>query len=261
MGLRPRRRLVDKAITAFVMSARLIRSGVVGVSLLAVLSGCGGDGTGAPLVSTPSATPSSTPTATTTPFPDSTEPVAVEAGTYRIPSSAWSVADFSVALPEGWTVQYGHVYAKHPDTDEELGFYPVVVDAIYADACAGESGDLTEVGPTVADLAAALLEQPGPKAAGPVETTLGGHPATRIDLSVPKGFDLKACSLGGIGLQIWYSRPADKYFVLLPKGIASVYIVDVDGERQVFLTFYTPASPDEDVRELQAVLDSIRIET
>jgi hypothetical protein len=66
---------------------------------------------------------------------------------------------------------------------------------------------------------------------------------------------------GPIGLQIWYSLPTDKYFVLLPDGIASVYIVDVDGQRQVFLTQHRSATSDEDSRELQAILDSIHIET
>ena len=117
-----------------------------------------------------------------------------------------------------------------------------------------------EVGPSVDDLAAALLEQPGPEASGPVETTLGGYPASRIDLTVPGASISTACRMEGLGLQVWYSPPADKYFVLLPDGIASVYIVDVDGQRQVFLTQYRSATSDEDVRELQAILDSIQIE-
>jgi hypothetical protein len=183
-------------------------------------------------------------------------------GTYRIAKSAWSVADFTITFPKGWTAQYGHVYLKHYDTDDEIGFYAVVVDAIYADPCVGRnSGDLMEVGPRVDDLAAALLWQPGPKAGSRIDTTLGGYPATRIDLTVPEGYDLNNCNLEGIGLQIWHSPPADKYFVLLADGIASVYIVDVDGQRQVFLTQHKSAASDEDLRELQAVLDSIHIET
>ena len=34
--------------------------------------------------------------------------------------------------------------------------------------------------------------------------------------------------------------------MLVPEGIASVYIVDVDGRRQVFLTQYKSATSDED---------------
>lgn len=49
--------------------------------------------------------------------------------------------------------------------------------------------------------------------------------------------------------------------MLVPEGVAGVYIVDVDGQRQVFLTQHKSATSDKDVRELQAVLDSIHIET
>jgi hypothetical protein len=84
-----------------------------------------------PPASTPSATPSPTPDPTTTPIRIySAEPVTIESGTYRIPRSEWSLADFTVTFPEGWTAQYGHVYIKHSDGDDELGFYAVVVDEI-----------------------------------------------------------------------------------------------------------------------------------
>ena len=162
--------------------------------------------------------------------------------------------------PGGLDGSVRSVYAKHSDAPEELGFNAVVPDTIYADACEGSQGERMEVGPSVDDLAAALLKQQGPKTSGPVDTTLGGYPASRIDLTVPKGFDLKPCNLPD-ALQIWFSPPADNYFVLLPDGIASVYIVDVDGQRQVFLTQYGSATSDEDVRELQAILDSIHIGT
>jgi hypothetical protein len=49
--------------------------------------------------------------------------------------------------------------------------------------------------------------------------------------------------------------------VLLQSEIASVYILDVNGQRQVFLTGHSAASSREDVRELQTILDSIRIES
>lgn len=230
------------------------------VVVLAVLTGCGGNAGGEPPASGSSASLSTTGVATATPFPDSTEPVAVEPGTYQIPRSEWSIADFTVTFPRDWTVQYGHDYLKHSDAPDEFGFYAVVVDSIYPDACEGSNGEPKEVGPNVDDLANALLKQSGPTASGPVDTTLGGYPATRIDLTVPKGFDLKVCNAAGIGLQIWYSPPANKNFVLLSDGTASVYIVDVDGQRQVFLTQYRSAASNKDIRELQAVLDSIQIE-
>ena len=209
------------------------------------------------------------PSSTTTAAPEGASTLsmpagdaAIEPGTYLIPSSGWSVADFTVTFPADWNVQYGHVFNKHQDTDEELGFHAVVVDEIFTDACEGE-GVPMDVGPSVDDLVAALLAQPGPEASDPMDTTLGGLPATRVDLSVPEGFDLTTCRLWEDeidGLQVWYSAPADKYFVLGPDTPASVYILDVGGKRQVFLAGRHLTTADEDVAELQAVLDSIQID-
>ncbi|MGB7805052.1 MAG: hypothetical protein WBM72_05565 [Actinomycetota bacterium] len=60
-------------------------------------------------------------------------------------------------------------------------------------------------------------------------------------------------------LQIWFSPP-DHYFVLPADDTASVYIVDIEGQRQVFVTQVGSKASDEDVQELQAILDSVRIE-
>jgi hypothetical protein len=232
----------------------------LGLSLLIGLTGCGGGVADEASATTPPATPSPAPVASSTPFPYTTEPVAIDPGTYLIPGSAWSVADLTITFPEDWTVQYGHVYAKLPDTEDEFGFYAVGVDAIFADACVGSDGELMEFGDSGHDLVEALRKQRGPALSGPVETTLGGYPATRIDLTVPEGFDLTACNAADIGLQIWYSLPTDKNFVLLRDGIGSAYILDVEGQRQVFLAQRPYSASDENLAELQTVLDSIHIE-
>jgi len=186
--------------------------------------------------------------------------VVMEPGRYRVPRSEWSAVDFTVTFPAGWTVQYGHVYHRSEQRGETAEFYAIDLDEIYTDSCHGE-GIPKALGQGVDDLVTALLEQKGPVAGGPVKTTLGGHPATRIDLEIPKGLDLADCRLaddGVLGLQLWYSAPADKYLVLLPGGTASVYVLDVKGDRQVFLTQQFSPTP-EDREEVQAVLDSIRV--
>lgn len=235
--------------------------GVAVAVLLVVGAGCGGGGDAAPTQVSTSVTSDPSAGATTELFPYDDEGAPVDAGTYRIPASAWSVADFEVTFGEGWTVQHGHVFHRSSDA-YELEFYAVVPEEIAADACDGVEGGLMEIGPSVDDFATALLEQPGTQASRPVATTLGGHPATRIDLAIPEGLDLTTCSFGEVGLQIWYARPADKYFVLLHDNPTSVYIVDVDGQRQVFIAGpLGPMTTKRDARELQAVLDSIRFET
>jgi hypothetical protein len=234
---------------------------VVSALLIAALTGCTRNTAGEVHVPTPSAPVASTVGSDATPFAASDVPIAIEPGVYRIPRSDWSVADFTVTFPRGWTAQYGHVFLKEPDSAEEQGFYAVVVEDIFADACVGGDGRSIKIGPSVNDLAVALREQTGPIVPRPVETTFGGYPATRIDLSVPKGFDLSGCDVKDIGLRIWYSAPADKNFVLLRDAVMSVYIMDVNGERQVFLAGSRAGTSNADRRELQTVLDSVHVES
>jgi hypothetical protein len=254
-GYEPASDLFDRVLARRHRRERIRRTGSAVVALLVAGIVIGGLLRAIPGGGVSDRAPASVPPA----IPSSTEPVALEAGTYVISSSRSSVADFTATFPEGWMVQYGDTFSKHPDSEEGVGFYSTFVDTIFADACEGSDGDLVEVGPSVDDLAAALRHQPGAETSGPVETTVAGFAATRIDLTVPKGFVLKNCSLPD-ALQIWMSPP-DAYTVLFPDGVASAYIVDVDGQRQVFWTWTASAASDEDQQELQGVLDSIQIET
>ena len=255
----------------------LVRCALVGTVSMLMLAACGAaaptaipveaptisatpDPTPTPTRAPAHASPSSTPSdATTTAFPFHDEGVDIEPGTYLIPKSAWALRNFKVTFPEGWSAQYGHVYHG---PSEKIGFYAVLPDEIFVDACVGgtdEPGGLQDVGPQVEELATALHQQTGPLASDPVETTLGGYPALRVDLSIPEGFDLSDCNVTDIGLQVWYSEPADKNLVVLRDQIVSVYIVDLDGERQVFLASRR-ATSEEDAQKLQEVLDSIQIQ-
>ncbi|MFL6204227.1 MAG: hypothetical protein ACJ739_02670 [Acidimicrobiales bacterium] len=220
-------------------------------------------------------TPATQPTRTPATLPSIPldEGPPLRAGTYRVSSEGlhdvpgadslvWSIVDYTITIPEGWNGHTGHYLSKHEDGDDELdtvGLYPVLVDEIFADPCPGEAGATVAVGPEVNDLVDALIAQPGPSKSEPVETTIGGLPATRVDLEIPEGADLTSCRLAP-GLQIWFSEASDAYFVLMPGYTASIYAVDVDGERQVFLTQHGPEASDEDLRELQSMLDSIRID-
>jgi hypothetical protein len=48
--------------------------------------------------------------------------------------------------------------------------------------------------------------------------------------------------------------------VLLADGTASVYILDIEGDRQAFMTQVRSATTDERAAELPVVIDSIDIE-
>jgi hypothetical protein len=185
----------------------------------------------------------------------------LEPGTYFAPRSDSATVAYTVTFPAGWVIASGDEFGVDLGPPPEVSFQPFVVDEIYADACRGSEGAVTKVGPTPQDLVAALLAQPGPAKRTPVKTTLGGYPATRIDLRVPPSLKSQDCALpGDLGIQLWLQQP-DEYLVLDDAGLVSVYVVDVDGRRQVFATQYRPGYTSEKHRaELQQVLGSIRIQ-
>jgi hypothetical protein len=183
----------------------------------------------------------------------------LEAGTYLVPSDELSSFDYTITFPAGWHARGGNEFGKNADSPGEVSLLPYVVEEIYADACRGDKGSVTAVGPRPQDLVTALLSQPGPVKSTPVQTTLGGHPATRVDLRVPDSLQSTDCFEGpGTGVQLWLSKPAG-YLVLLPHGTVSVYVVDVNGRRQVFTTQYLPGTSEQDRTQLQQVLDSLHI--
>lgn len=223
------------------------------VALLAVLGS-------RQLIGARQAVPASSPSTVTvsvTPRAMPSGDARVDPGTYRIPHSTSSAVDFTVTFPTGWRVQDGHIFHGNAGAPAETELQAFVVTEIYADACAGTAGAVKPAGASSADLVAALLAQSGTDATGPVATTIGGHPATRIDLRVPTGLNLRNCRSNEGGLQIWRAA-ADDYFVVLPGGTASVYALDIEGQRQVFITQYPPDASATDRTDLQTVLASIR---
>jgi hypothetical protein len=227
--------------------------------LAATLTACEGDAdAGSPSQESSSAQGSATPSAAHASLP--TDDGRVAPGTYLVPSSRWSSVDFTITFPEDWFVRDDKVFDTNIEQVDELTIEPFVVTKIYADACQGQRGAETKIGPTVEDLVGALLAQPGPHQSSR-RTTVGGYPATRVDLRVPDRLQTRDCFMGpGTGLQIWHNGP-DSYLVLDPHGLLSIYVVDVDGERAVFTSQYRPAhTSPEDEAELQQVLDSIQIQ-
>jgi hypothetical protein len=172
--------------------------------------------------------------------------------------------DYTITLPAGLIGHTGHYVSKNEDVEgaSGYGFYPVLVDEVYADPCLGESGPTVTVGPAPDDLVDALVAQPGTTTTV-TDTTIGGYPATRVDLEIADDVDLESCFLFDFGppggLQIWFSAPGGKYFVSMPDRVSTVYVVDINGKRQVFMAGRPSDASDEDLAELQAMLDSIHI--
>jgi hypothetical protein len=242
-----------------------------GLALLvagAAMTGCAGDGEPEGVAVT-TTTPTSEPNPVLA-IPQTDSPLV--AGTYLISAQGrggsdpivWSIVDFTVTLPSGLVGHTGHYVSKNEEVEgaSGYGFYPVLVDEVYADPCLGESGPTATVGPEPDDLVDALVAQPGTTTTV-THTTIGGYPATRVDLEIADDVDLKSCFLFEFGppggLQIWFSEPSDKYLVSMPDLVSSIYVVDINGQRQVFMAGVSSDASDEDLAELQSIVDSIHI--
>ena len=97
------------------------------------------------------------------------------------------------------------------------------------------------IGPTVEDFTTALVSVAELEHVGPTNVVLGGYPAKRLVLTLPRGFESN-CG-GPEGRIIWKNATASPFGVL-NGGVATVYVVDVEGVRLVIATHYRGASRD-----------------
>ncbi len=69
-----------------------------------------------------------------------------------------------------------------------------LIGNVYTDGCHWRGTALDPpVGPSVDDLATALVTQGGPGTAAPTDVTIGGHPGKKVELSIPASVDVATC--------------------------------------------------------------------
>ena len=141
-----------------------------------------------------------------------------------------------------------------------------LVGNVYADGChwLGTALD-PPVGPTVDDLATALVAQGGPGTAVPTDVTIGGYMGKKVELSIPASVDVATCDKQD-GFPIFGRWSCPCYPIGAGPGTYgtgqrnTVYIVDVKGTRQVIDTMYLPGTSAENLAELDQIIASIRFE-
>jgi hypothetical protein len=140
------------------------------------------------------------------------------------------------------------------------------VGNIYTGGCDWKGTELSpRVGPTVDDLATALVEQAGPGASPPVSVTVGGHPGKKVELAIPENLDVTTCDSDG-DYPIFGRFVSDGGFGAQPYTHGNgqhdaIYIVDVDGTRQVIDAMYLPNASAADRAEQDQIIASIRFES
>jgi hypothetical protein len=204
----------------------------------------------------PEATPTPTPSPEVLAYSGTPQPL--EPGTYAIPAGRVTPARLTFEVPEGWSVRYLG-FVKHQDQPREIGLTTYIVTHVYTDTCAQEGEfELMPIGPSVDDLVTALQGLGGAEVSPPVDTTVDGYPAKRVDISMPPDIDLASCRVPA--LQIWANEAETDFFARIPGASDSIYAVDVDGQTLVIVTGHLPGASASDVAEVDAILASVQIE-
>ena len=251
----PARRLheMNTPLRIALAAAAVIVLALVGISLISRTGGLGGVGGPSVPTASPSPTPVPTPVSTPVPTPAPTLPPsgALAPGTYR--------SDFiTYTLPAGWT-SFDAFAALKGDAMPPVGMAVVPwasIATVYNDPCNWQTSAVS-VGPTVAELVAALVAQKRGSTVTPVDVTVDGYRGKQIDIMVPLDVTVTACDGGQY--KSWTTSSGDDRYQQGAGQHDLLDIIDVHGRTLVVLLNYYPANTATDRAELQAIVDSIKI--
>jgi len=168
-------------------------------------------------------------------------------------------------VPEGWMATGRFIRRSEPGADVApvaMQFWDV--GQVYGHPCQWE-GTLFDPGPTVDDLATALIDIPLRNASAPIDVTIDGYAGKYLEWSVPTDIDFETCDADAEGhfFDSWTGDQAgwggDRY-QQGPGQVDRLWILDVDGVRFVIDAFSMPVATDAELAELLAVVESITFE-
>lgn len=244
------------------MTRPLTLSALLAVAaLLLALDGCGENAdTAAPTSNTTSSAPEATsPSAETLSEPGASNTTQhlvegpatpLEPGTYQFsvfanPPDA-EIPNALVEVPSGFDDEAAW-YVVSPDQQEFLGLW--TVGLVDRDACTSGTSPLFDPGPSVEDLADALVAQKSTRAPKPTPVTLAGYQGLYVELVSPR--DISKCEQTG---EIWDDRG-----IYNDGQVDLVWILDVDGQRLVVNAAHTPKSSPSDIDKLTTMVESLEL--
>lgn len=239
-------------------TAAVVVVAVVGVNLLG--NGITGPGGFTPKPSAPSPSPSVSAVVPNAPIKGP-----LDAGTYRISEAFQTGHSFTFTVPDGWRRSDNFVYPSDNDDVEAYAFdgdgvfmATWVVSHVYRDSCQWE-GSLVRTR-TAQEIVEALTQQTGHATSSPVATTLGGHPATRLELSLAADADLAACDEQLA--RLWPDPgPIEVYGLpVFPGQMETAYVVDLESGPTLIIAGQKDSSSAADITVLEQVVASIEFE-
>ncbi len=187
---------------------------------------------------------------------DQPEDVPLRAGDYGLTPNGVSGKVAVVRTPEGYLNLGGWTFVAG-EPFRALGF--VTADRVYPDPCGSRLRSKAETardpGPSVEDLAAALVAQKGATTSPPRPVTVDGHDGLYLDYQVSKGIDVRDC--GDRAFDIFSTGPGS-WYLEVSRERAAIWILDVDGERLVLSWVALPGVNDRHLREMTEMAESAR---
>ena len=173
---------------------------------------------------------------------------------------------FSFSVPTSGWERFGSISTNKSETGsqgaEAIIYWSTFPDGDYVDPYGNDADPCTEllsppVGPSVADLAAAVSAAPGTELVmGPSNVTVGGYPAKQVVLVVRKNV---GCDPGFF--YAWHDVIGGALWTTTPVGATmSVWIVDVDGTRLFIEAATTQQATSNLDQEIQQIIGSIRFD-
>ena len=260
----PRRRFdMSSRMQIAAVAIAIVAVAFVGWRLLPAPSGVAGP--------TPIPSPSVTPSpATPSPSPSTipigtTDVIAFESGTYRVPAPF--IAPLTMTFASPWTGNSFEAEGIAFYRSQLANFPPALLidraSRVFDDPCHPPAESATPSGspttpPTGDEILAALQSLEGFEAGPVTETTVGGHPARTFVLTNALT-DEEASQCTGSPLDLWDGGAGRN--VTNQRSTDHIWIVDVDGTPITIDAQSTPGqTPAEMVAEVEAVVGSIQFD-
>jgi hypothetical protein len=184
------------------------------------------------------------------------EDVQLDPGAYGLTPNGVSDHVAVVQAPKGyqniggWTFVTGEPFRA-------MGF--VTADRVPPDPCGSEGHSkfdaAVDPGPSVEDLADALVAQKGAVTSKPVPVTVDGHQGLYLTYQVGKGIDVAKCEAQAFDI---FSTGPGAWYLETARERAAIWILEVDGERLVLSWVAFPGVTGAQTREMTDMVDSAR---
>jgi hypothetical protein len=187
---------------------------------------------------------------------DKPEGVPLDPGAYGLIANGVSDHLAVVKAPAGYQQLGGFLFVTG-EPFRAMGFH--VADLVPPDPCGSKAHSKFDAevdpGPSVKDLAEALVAQKGAETSEPVPVTIDGHKGLYLTYQVARGIDVLQCEAHAFDV---FSTGPGAWYLEASRERAAIWILPVGGERLVLAWEAVPGVSQAQMREMTRMVQSAR---